>query len=107
VASAHGHVDIVQYLVESKGVPIPIDSPDNPLQLARANGNDEVTKYLSLQVGPHEVSFISCCQINKLSLGELLENMNDPVILVKNATTIVGFNKSAEALLGFQKQQVS
>lgn len=50
VACAHGHVHIVQYLVETKSVSIPVDSPDNPLQLARANGYDEVTKFLCAQV---------------------------------------------------------
>lgn len=98
-------MNIVQYLVETKSIPIPVDSPDNPLRLARANGNDEVTKYLCAQVCTQFGQHLSY-QVNRVSLGDLLENMNDPVILVKNSTTIVGFNKSAESLLGFQKHEV-
>lgn len=106
VACAHGHVDIVQYLVETRSVPILIDSPDSPLQLARSNGNDEVMKYLCSQVRSTLCSLLTTWQVNRASLGDLLENMNDPVILVKGSSTIVGFNKSAESLLGFQKHEV-
>eukprot|EP01126_Amoeba_proteus_P049342 TRINITY_DN5768_c0_g1_i1.p1 TRINITY_DN5768_c0_g1~~TRINITY_DN5768_c0_g1_i1.p1 ORF type:complete len:356 (+),score=65.76 TRINITY_DN5768_c0_g1_i1:148-1215(+) len=70
--------------------------------------SDCITEYdlLLRKRGQVEEIDALCEKINCRSLGDLVENMNDAIMLVIGSSIITGFNRAAEEMLGYNKRDV-